>query len=373
MHKKQRFPRLCAGFRAGALAAFCLALTLVLSPMERGALPVSGAAVISPAVGEPAAEQASLPQIGDALIPLGRTTGIKLFSPGTMVVGFSPLECAGCCPAKEGGLKAGDVLLALNGQAIQSNEDLTRQMRALEQEQAVFTVLRESARQEITVNAVYDPALQCYRIGAWVRDSVAGIGTVTFVDPETGVFGALGHGICDSDTGLLIPFGCGSVMRSSVDRVQKGASGTPGQLCGSFDLVRDQGWLGGNTESGIFGRFTRPEAYQDLQPVPTAARSEIHTGPAVIRSNVDGTETQEYTVEILRVYPKDSGVGRDLMLQVTDPQLLSATGGIVQGMSGSPILQDGKLVGAVTHVLVNDPTRGYGISLEEMLENAPAA
>ena len=139
MHKKQRFPRLCAGFQAGALAAFCLALTLVLSPMERGALPVSGAAVISPAVGEPAAEQASLPQIGDALIPLGRTTGIKLFSPGTMVVGFSPLECAGCCPAKEGGLKAGDVLLALNGQAIQSNEDLTRQMRALEQEQAVFT------------------------------------------------------------------------------------------------------------------------------------------------------------------------------------------------------------------------------------------
>ena len=137
--------------------------------------------------------------------------------------------------------------------------------------------------------------------------------------------------------------------------------------------MRDQGWLGGNTESGIFGRFTRPEAYQDLQPVPTAARSEIHTGPAVIRSNVDGTETREYTVEILRVYPKDSGVGRDLMLQVTDPQLLSATGGIVQGMSGSPILQDGKLVGAVSHVLVNDPTRGYGISLEEMLENAPAA
>ena len=368
--RKKRF---CAGLRTGlrcvSLALLCLSLTLVLSPVESPAAPTAGAASILQNAPEQGG-QVSLPQIGDKLIPLGMTTGIKLFSQGTMVVGFSALEGVGSCPAREGGLKTGDVLLALNGQEIGGNEDLTRQLSELSRETAIFTVLREGSQREITVQAVYDPSLECYRIGAWVRDSVAGIGTVTFVDPETGVFGALGHGICDADTGLLIPFGSGSVMRSSVDRVQKGTAGTPGQLCGSFDLVRDQGWLGSNTRAGIFGCITRDELYQGAKPVETAPHSAIHPGPAVIRSNVSGTEVREYAVEILRVYPADDQTGRDLMLQVTDPALLSVTGGIVQGMSGSPILQDGKLVGAVTHVLVNDPTRGYGISLEEMLDAA---
>lgn len=355
--------------RAAGLAALCLAFALLLSPAENASVSASAGASIPASVGAKT-ESTALPEIGDRLIPLGMTTGIKLFSKGTMVVGFSPLECADGCPASDGGLKTGDVLLALNGQEICGNEDLTRQMSELKEKQATFTVLRDGTQQQVTVCAAYDASLQCYRIGAWVRDSVAGIGTVTFVDPETGAFGALGHGICDADTGLLIPFGSGSVMQSSVDHVQKGTSGTPGQLCGSFDLVRDQGQLYSNGASGIFGCITRTEMYEAMQPVETAARSEIHPGSAVIRSNVSGTEVREYAVEILRVYPADDSVGRDLMLQVTDPALLSATGGIVQGMSGSPILQDGKLIGAVTHVLVNDPTRGYGISLEEMLKAA---
>lgn len=356
---------LAAG-RGILLAAFCLAFTVVVLPDGGDTVHANAQLILQPE-GLPASAEA-LPEIGDKLIPLGKTTGIKLFSKGTMVVGFADLESCGKSPAKAGGLQVGDVLLKLNGKEILGNEGMTAMLAALESETAVFTVLREGQEQQVTVKAVYDPALECWRIGAWIRDSVAGIGTVTFVDPETGVFGALGHGICDADTGKLVTFGTGSVMPSSVVSVQKSKAGTPGQLCGQFDLVHDQGWLVENNETGIYGVLTRAEFYAEEEALEVADREDLQEGPATILSNVEGEETQEYDVRIVKVYRE--GDGRDLLLEVTDPDLLAVTGGIVQGMSGSPIIQDGKIIGAVTHVLVNDPTRGYGIFIENMLDAA---
>ena len=366
MRKKQRNHLIRSTGRGGALAAVSLALLLMLSPVQTESLAVSGQTLMT--VEAAAVPQTALPRVGDKLIPLGKTTGIKLFAKGPTVVGFAQLESSKSCPAKVGGLQVGDVLLKLNGNDIGSNENLIGLLKTLTAEQAVFTVQRGETEQLVTVNAVYDPALECWRIGAWVRDSVAGIGTVTFVDPETGVFGALGHGICDADTGDLVYFGSGSVMPSSVIDVQKSKSGTPGQLCGQFDLRHDQGWLVDNDATGIYGVLTRTEFYEGEEALETVPAQQVREGAATILSCVQGEEAQEYDVQIVRIY-RESG-GRDLLLQVTDPDLLAVTGGIVQGMSGSPIIQDGKLVGAVTHVLVNDPTRGYGIFIENMLEAA---
>ena len=209
-----------------------------------------------------------------------------------------------------------------------------------------------------------------YCIGAWIRDSMAGIGTMTYYDPDTGAFGALGHGITDTDTALLMPFASGSILPSTVKAVKKGAVGDAGELRGDFDLTGDLGDLYANTESGIFGTLDPGEFTERLgDPLPVAAAEEVHAGPAAILSNVEGDDVREYDVEILQVV-EDAADGRELVISVTDPELLSATGGIVQGMSGSPILQDGKFAGAVTHVLLNDPTRGYGILLETMLRAA---
>ncbi len=367
-NKRWRMLAFSAG-RGMSLAAFFLALTLIVLPVSDQTVAAGSTTVIAAADG--AQTPQALPAPGDQLIPLGRTTGIKLFSQGTMVVGFSDLDSTGTCPAKAGGLQEGDVLIALNGHEIAGNESVTALLAALPDEHAVFTVLREGKQVTAKVQAVYDPTLDCHRIGAWIRDSVAGIGTITFVDPRTGVFAALGHGICDADTGKLVDFGTGSVMPSTVTGVEKGKNGAPGQLRGQFDLIHDQGWLACNRESGIYGMLTTDDLYENAKPMAVAGREELKPGKATILSNVSGSETREYTVEILKVYGGSSG--RELLLEITDPDLLAATGGIVQGMSGSPIIQNGKLVGAVTHVLVNDPTRGYGISAQTMLEQLPAA
>ena len=205
-----------------------------------------------------------------------------------------------------------------------------------------------------------------YCIGAWIRDSMAGIGTMTYYDPATSTFGALGHGITDVDTAQLMPFSNGSILPSTVKAVKKGEAGSAGELRGDFDLTGDLGGLYANTSSGVFGTLEAAYAPAQAQAVMTGQPA---AGPAVIRSNVRGDEVREYDIEILKTVP-GSNDGRDMVISVTDPALVETTGGIVQGMSGSPILQDGKLVGAVTHVLLNDPTKGYGISIENMLKAA---
>ena len=196
---------------------------------------------------------------------------------------------------------------------------------------------------------------------------MAGIGTETIYNPQTGVLAALGHGITDVDTGKLLPLSRGSVMAASVKAVKRGASGSPGELRGDFDLTRDLGSRSANTECGIFGVLpeeNRPEAVGEA--IPVARRTEVRTGKAVILANCRGNEVCAYEIEIEKLYG-GSAPTRNLLLRVTDPALIALTGGIVQGMSGSPIVQDGKLVGAVTHVLLDDPQRGYGILAENML------
>ena len=207
-------------------------------------------------------------------------------------------------------------------------------------------------------------------LGLWVRDSIAGIGTLTFYDAETGIFGALGHGVNDSETGELLPLRSGAVMYSVVTDVTKGVSGTPGQLHGNFSFDEELGTVSENTDGGVFGVIMDGALTDGLTELETVSNDEIRTGDAVILANIDGDEVEEFAINIVRVYPNAQDSLRSMVIEITDGRLLDESGGIVQGMSGSPILQDGKLIGAVTHVLVNDPTRGYGISIEDMLAAA---
>lgn len=302
------------------------------------------------------------------LVPVGRTVGIKLFSKGVMVVALSEIdtENGGVWPAKDCGLEVGDIITEIDHAAVNSIEEVERRVQGANRGVMEIQALRKGRKMDVTAEAAPCLADGSYKLGAWLRDSMAGIGTVTYFDPESKIFAALGHGVNDVDTGLLIPVRSGGIMASSVTAVVRGEKAKPGQLHGTFDLSRDIGTLFANGTGGVFGRTDTPVF--DGQAIPVAKKSEAHTGAAVIRCNVEGSKVEEYTVEILRIYPELGDTTRNLLIQVNDEKLLNLTGGIVQGMSGSPILQNGKLVGAVTHVLVNDPTRGYGIFAENMLE-----
>lgn len=302
------------------------------------------------------------------LVPVGRTVGLKLFAHGVMVVGLDEVEGDGesYSPAKQCGLKAGDIITCINGTPVNSIEEVEAVLTETGDADLQLSALRSGKQFTVTTQAVHSSADGGYKLGAWIRDSMAGIGTVSWYDPETDQFCALGHGINDIDTGLLMPLKEGGIMSSRVTGILKGSSGKAGQLHGTFDLSGDIGTLTHNTGCGVFGKVQK--GYFTGEAIPVASRSEVKTGGAVMLSNIDGDTVQEYSVEILRIYPENNGETRNLMIQVTDKRLLDASGGIVQGMSGSPIIQNGKLVGSVTHVLINDPTRGYGILTETMLK-----
>ena len=292
------------------------------------------------------------------LIPVGHTVGIKLFAKGVVVV--KPPESG--TPARACGLRSGDVIVRCDGTAVTSIE----QFRSLLQrggESTTLQVRRESDAVMLTVEPE-ENSEGIYCIGAWIRDSMAGIGTLTYVDPETGAFGALGHGITDVDTAQLMPFANGAILPSTVKAVKRGESGTAGELRGDFDLTRDLGTLTANTDVGVFGVLKEAAFAGEAIPVGRAV-----AGRAQIRANVAGDAVETYDIEITRV-AADGRQGRELVLRITDPELIAMTGGVVQGMSGSPIIQNGKLVGAVTHVLLNEPTKGYGVLMETMLNAA---
>ena len=302
------------------------------------------------------------------VIPVGQTVGIKLFSRGVMVVGLADVatEAGDASPARACGLRTGDIITHIDGQQVDSIEEVQSLLQATGGETLDIQLTRAGRTVETQTAAVQCMKDGSYRLGAWIRDSMAGIGTVTYYDPDSGKFAALGHGINDIDTKSLMPLESGGIMASTVTGVQTGEKGAPGELHGSFDLERDMGTLYANTDQGVFG-VTTEDAFTG-ESVPVAEKSEVKTGAATILSNVEGDEVRAYQVEILRIYRCSGQDSRSMMIHVTDSELLEKTGGIVQGMSGSPILQNGKLVGAVTHVLVNDPTCGYGIFAETMLE-----
>lgn len=299
------------------------------------------------------------------LVAVGQPIGVKLFSDGVLVIGLSDGKSA----AKRAGVKEGDIITALGETDIDTIEQLRAELNENGAQEASVTLRRGSRTLTLAVSPE-EGEDGSFHLGAWVRDSMAGIGTMTFYDPNSGTFGALGHGVTDVDTGKLLPLDHGSIMRASVKAVKKGESSAPGELKGEFDLTRDCGTLCANTDCGIFGTLAAEDAAALTgKRLLVAAKEEVKTGKATILSTVSGSETKEYEIEIEKLCAA-GGTTRNFLLRVTDEELLSQTGGIVQGMSGSPIIQDGKIVGAVTHVLVDDPTRGYGIFIENMLDAA---
>ena len=309
----------------------------------------------------------------DTVIPGGMPFGIKMFTDGVMVIGVTEIVSDGhtVSPAKAAGIRPGDVITRINGERVASNEDVARIVAGCAGEVLELSVEREETVQELSLRPVKCDESLGYRAGMWVRDSSAGIGTMTWLDPESGVFAGLGHAVCDIDTGNLMPLYSGEAVNVTITGVTKGESGRPGELRGAFSDGAPIGILTHNDVTGIYGRLngTQPGLTKGEQ-LPIAKREEIRTGKACIRATVDGGGVKEYEIVIERIDLSEDHPTRNMVIRITDKRLIAVTGGIVQGMSGSPIIQDGKLVGAVTHVLVNDPTRGYGIFIENMLEAA---
>ena len=302
---------------------------------------------------------------GKMLVPGGEVVGIKVECDGVLVVGMNEPE-SGSLPAFEAGVRTGDVITHIGAEEVDSIEEFREELGEWSGGEITLRVLRGDKTMQFAVTP--SAGKNGGELGVWLRDGMAGLGTVSFYDPATGLYGALGHAVNDIDTGVLIPVRDGEIMEAEVSGVVRGECGKPGELLGSFDSDAELGSIETNCTSGIFGQLDRNCSIAGGCALEMAQRHEIMVGEATVLAGVDGT-VREYTVEISRIYPGETG-GRDLLITVTDPALIEKTGGIVQGMSGSPIIQDGKLVGAVTHVLVNDPTRGYGIFIENMLEAA---
>lgn len=294
------------------------------------------------------------------LVPVGKTIGLQLRDNTVTIAAFD--DALGS-RARDAGLKIGDCIIKINGQSVHSTEEVRN---ALDDsgKRIKLTVRRGGKELEIAMPTA--PSQQGAKLGVYLKQGISGIGTVTWYDPTTGHFGALGHGVNDSG-GVLLKMAQGTTFPAQVQAVTKGKSGRPGQLKGSCGTDSSCGELIRNTPQGVFGKS--PEGWLG-EPIPIGNASQVHPGQASIRSTVSGDTAKDYSVEIIKVYPADRTDGRNLLLRITDPVLLDTTGGIVQGMSGSPILQDGRLVGAVTHVLVNDPTMGYGIFIGNMLNAA---
>ncbi len=300
------------------------------------------------------------------LVPGGKAIGIRMTTQGVVVAGVSEVESGGVkkSPAAEAGIAPGDVIVRLGPAQINSAADFIAAVAKLDGTPVAIQVTRQGKTKQFTVTPAKD-ADGKLRLGLWLRDGVTGVGTVTFYDPASGVYGALGHGITDTDTGVLLPLGEGSVSKAAVTGVTKGESGKPGQLDGSSDISSSCGSILMNTEYSIFGIMQSGSVEGD--PIECGT---IKTGPAAILTTISGDTAKEYSIEVNRVYHDTDG--DRVMITVTDKALLAATGGIVQGMSGSPIIQGGNLVGAVTHVFVNDPTHGYGLSIQDMIATAKA-
>lgn len=295
----------------------------------------------------------------------GQTFGIKLYTQGVIVVGCGNFlfEGKSVNPAYEAGIRVGDRLMSANGVKITSNEQL-QSLIAGNQAPVSFRVIRKNQQFDTTVTPVVPDGESTPRLGLWVRDSTAGLGTVTYYNHTTDHLAGLGHSVADIDTGELMPSAEGSIVKATVTDVIKGSAGETGQLAGTFE-EEQYGRLIANTEQGIFATCDS-ETLEQAEPLPIALRGQIETGKAQIYTQLDDEAPQYYDIEIEKIY-NNLKETKNMVVHVTDPRLLAKTGGIVQGMSGSPIVQNGKLIGAVTHVLIDDPTRGYGIFIEKML------
>lgn len=305
--------------------------------------------------------------------PGGSSVGVRLSTEGVLVVGHSEiqtLEGTVSSPAESAGIELGDVIIKVNGEEIQSSKDLSKKIRDTETEKVTMELIRDE--KVLSKEVILLKEEEEYKLGLWVRDSTAGIGTLTFYDEGTSTFGALGHPITDGDTNKAFTIKKGDLLASSVLSVRRGEKGAPGELKGLF--INDKASIGSiekNTKSGIFGKTETSLINEEYnKPLKVGFRNEIKEGAAKIITSIDENGPKEYDIEIIKLLAQDEPGPKSMVIKVTDKELLEKTGGIVQGMSGSPIIQNGKLVGAVTHVLINKPEVGYGIYIEWMLKDA---
>ena len=302
-------------------------------------------------------------------VTLGGTPfGLRIFTSGVLVtgVGSVPTKSGAAYPAKKAGIKQGDIIIRINGATVTSNQEITQLVENSGGRKLTVELVRDGKNKTVSLLPVKQSADGRYKIGLWVRDSTAGVGTITFVDSDTGVFAGLGHAICDADTGDIMPLRTGDILGATIRGCVKGTSGTPGELCGVFTTgVLGELYINGsNGVYGVLNKLTEKSA-----KIPVALSDEVVTGKAQIISTVNGTEPKYYDIEITKIH-RVNDEEKNMVIKVTDEVLLGKTGGIVQGMSGSPIVQNGMLVGAVTHVFVNDPQQGYAIFADTMLDTA---
>ena len=303
------------------------------------------------------------------LIPGGIPFGVKFNTDGVVVIGFCDIDNIEKTqnPAYLAGLRPKDIITEVDGNKITGSSELTKIIERSDGRELSLTYKRGGVEKKVTLTPVFSKSENKYKTGVWVRDTGAGIGTVTFICPETREFGGLGHGICDGETGELIPMSRGVVTDVTISKIKKGVSGAPGEIQGYFGSEK-KGSVVQNTECGVFGVLTKlPEGVGEA--IPVATRDEIRVGDAEILCTLDDGARCNYKIEISSIN-RDSATSKCFIIKIKDNALIEKTGGIVQGMSGSPIIQNGKLIGAVTHVMVNDPCVGYGIFIENMLSAA---
>ncbi|MFC0188329.1 SpoIVB peptidase [Fictibacillus aquaticus] len=310
------------------------------------------------------------------VVPGGQSIGVKLNTLGVLVVGHHLVETANGkkSPGELAGIQVGDIITKINGSSIEKMADVTPFVKSYSDSKTPLevTLIRNKKTHHKSLVPLQDKQDQSYRIGLYIRDSAAGVGTLTFYEPNSYKYGALGHVISDMDTKKPIIVNNGEILRSTVTSIEKGSNGHPGEKLARFSS--DQHSLGNITRNSPFGIFGRLNEKMDNggweKPLPVAFSDQVKEGPAKILTVVNGDKVQEFDVKIISSVPQKFPATKGMVIKITDPKLLKLTGGIVQGMSGSPIIQDGKLIGAVTHVFVNDSTSGYGVHIEWMLDEA---
>ncbi len=305
-----------------------------------------------------------------SLIPCGTPFGIKMLTDGVIITDFGDVKSSDgvmhSSPAETHGLCIGDIITKIDGIAVSSASVLSQLISSSDDNNIEIEYIRNGKYDTLYVDTI-PIGDKTSALGVWVRDSAAGIGTMTFYDKKRKLFGGLGHGICDSESGNLLPLQSGEIVSVNINNVIKGKSNAPGELCGTLNQDCRTGKIKSNTASGIFG--ATDYISDTAQSVPIALKQEIKCGDAYILTTINGDKPEKFSIRISSI-DLNSSNNKNMVIEITDKKLLDATGGIVQGMSGSPIMQNGRLVGAVTHVFVSEPTRGYGIFIENMIENS---
>ncbi|MDO5146784.1 MAG: SpoIVB peptidase [Eubacteriales bacterium] len=310
---------------------------------------------------------------GEMVYASGHPVGIYIKTEGVLVLGTQPVKAGHGkeeSPAKNK-LKSGDYILAVDETPVNAKKQFLSLVQKKEGEEMTLTILRGGERQKIKIKPAYSEENQCYQIGAWIRNDTQGIGTVTYVK-ENGEFAALGHGINDCDLGVHMMISGGSIYQTDIASIMKGEKKNPGEIIGTIDYTRENylGDIGKNTICGVFGNLEkRREEYLHGEQMEVAKGKEIKTGNAWLRTSISG-ESKDYAIEIEKICLNKKEPQKALKIKVTDPSLIALTGGIIQGLSGSPIIQNNRLVGAVTHVFVDSPIMGYGICAETMMEES---